>query len=234
MKSIPASKGYVILVDAADYDALSKFKWYAHRGGSRWGTPEYRPARREPVAPRNVHFLVHAIAGKAPTGLVIDHINGNPFDNRRENLRLCTNAENCRNQRRPRKLDGAGKGVRWYKGAWEALIGYDSKLFRLGRYTVLLEAELAYDAAALHLHGEYACLNHPEVATEPCSPEQLVDRQHHAPRRDRNETIIALHHSGLYAAKIAEATGIHPSTVRNVLNARGLSRGRGRPRKVAA
>jgi hypothetical protein len=58
----------------------------------------------------------------APDGLVVDHINGNPMDNRRANLRLCTTAENSRNRRSPRK-GSQFKGVsRHADGKWQAQV----------------------------------------------------------------------------------------------------------------
>jgi hypothetical protein len=65
---------------------------------------------------------------------MIDHINGNPSDNRIENLRECTQAENLRNVGKPKHNTSGIKGVSWSKAAnkWEA---------RCGKYLGLYETK---------------------------------------------------------------------------------------------
>ena len=56
------------------------------------------------VSCKQVHRLVaHAFLGECPQGYVVDHINGDPSDNRKSNLRLCTHTENIHNSKK--KLD---------------------------------------------------------------------------------------------------------------------------------
>lgn len=234
MRSIPASKGYSILVSDEDYERLSKFSWYAHMGGGRVkAKPEYRPARRDAKPPRKVHFLAQAINGPAPAGMVIDHINGDPWDNRRENLRVCTHTENKRNQRRPRKATGAGKGVHLISGQWTACICAGNGNQRIGSYPTVREAELAYDAAALFHHGEFARLNHPEARTAGRSIEQLRT-ENEARRAAPSLAALALLKFGIASKQVSRRTGLCHSTVCKIAKSHGLSRPRGRPRKAPA
>lgn len=91
---------------------------------------------------------------------VIDHIDHNGLNNRRSNLRICTQTQNVANQRKG-KGSSNFKGVYWNKREqkWRAGIGYKGKDFHLGYFKDELEAAKAYDKAAKDLWGEFAKLN---------------------------------------------------------------------------
>jgi hypothetical protein len=95
------------------------------------------------------------VYGKWPNG-VIDHINGNPGDNRIENLRDVTQRVNCENRRRPsvRKKAAGSVGVSWVasRGKWMASICVGGKTKMLGRFTTEESAAAAYSAAKRLLH----------------------------------------------------------------------------------
>lgn len=110
---------------------------------------------------RMVQRRFHRVIMSAPSGMQVDHINGNTLDNRRCNLRICTSAENGRN-RKPRKGGSSGyKGVCWNKPAqkWQARIMVGGKSISLGYFDDEVEAARAYDAAACEFHGDFARLN---------------------------------------------------------------------------
>lgn len=97
---------------------------------------------------------------------VVDHINGNGLDNRRENLRIATMSSNQWNQRKQRrctksKFKGVGLDDRTNK--WSADIRAYKQRFYLGSFVLEEDAAMAYDAAARKLHGEFARLNFPTV-----------------------------------------------------------------------
>jgi hypothetical protein len=92
----------------------------------------------------------------------IDHINGNGLDCRRENMRVCTNAENRRNMRKTRgasRFKGVAKCRTNANRIWHAYIWFNNRKINLGCYPTEEEAARAYNAAALQYHGEFACLN---------------------------------------------------------------------------
>lgn len=91
----------------------------------------------------------------------IDHINHNTLDNRRENLRACTNAQNAANQKLSRSNRSGFKGVCWCNRAkkWIAYLSKDKKFINLGLFTDPVLAAKAYDAAAIEKFGEFACTN---------------------------------------------------------------------------
>lgn len=87
-----------------------------------------------------------------------DHVNGNPLDNRRENLRSCTRTENVHNTRMNHDNKSGFKGVYWNKRAkkWYAQIANNGKHHHLGTFNTAQEAAVAYNAVAHELHGEFA------------------------------------------------------------------------------
>jgi hypothetical protein len=91
----------------------------------------------------------------------IDHINGNGLDNRRENIRVCTLAENNRNRRSYKNNRIGFKGVsETVQGKrWNARITNNGNVLSLGSHSSPEEAARAYDTAAKKLHGEFANLN---------------------------------------------------------------------------
>lgn len=105
-------------------------------------------------AHRLVWLHVHGVWPEA----VLDHIDGNPTNNRLENLRPATRAENNRNK--------IGKGVTPYKGItrepgtnrWVAQIQLGKKNHRLGSFDTPELAHAAYCEAAARYHGAFAKL----------------------------------------------------------------------------
>jgi len=103
-----------------------------------------------------------------------DHINHDKLDNRRENLRLATQAQNARNNRKRERHKGQPptsqyKGVNLHRksGRWHAQIYHNHKIYGLGYYTIEEEAARAYDAAARLYFDEFAYLNFPDQSDAP-------------------------------------------------------------------
>jgi hypothetical protein len=94
-------------------------------------------------------------------GKQIDHINGDKLDNRKANLRVCTNGQNHMNIKKYAGKTSKYKGVWWNKerGKWQTDIKLDKKKRYVGRFEDENEAGLAYNAAAIALFGEFALLN---------------------------------------------------------------------------
>lgn len=112
----------------------------------------------------NKSFLAHRVAMAITLKTwgfgFVDHINGDKLDNRRANLRLCTNAENLRNGK-SRGGSSQYKGVCLHKQNknWIATIMKDGKAKHIGCFDDELSAAKAYDKAAISMHGAFARLN---------------------------------------------------------------------------
>ncbi|MBB3997258.1 HNH endonuclease signature motif containing protein [Aureimonas pseudogalii] len=118
---------------------------------------------------QGVNYQAHRVIWKMVHGEdpnIIDHIDGDPSNNRIGNLRSCTNEQNCRNYKKPAG-SSSYRGVCWVRRdkRWAARISV-GKLGKmsLGNFRSEIEAARAYDAAAVIHHGEFAILNFPEEA----------------------------------------------------------------------
>ena len=155
MREIPLSRGLVALVDDEDFERLSKFKWYA--------SPAYAVRNGKDADGKAMQIRMHREILNAKPDQEVDHVNRNGFDNRRENLRLCSHAENVRNRSSYKNNSSGFKGVSFHKGTgkWQARIRIDERLQHLGVHATAEEAARAYDAAAIEIHGKFASLNFP-------------------------------------------------------------------------
>lgn len=158
IRLIPLFGGKVVIVDAANYEELSRYKWYASRGHAEDVFYAFR-AVRIPKENKTVRIPMHRqIMGRIPSGLFVDHVNRNGLDNRRANLRVCTKAQNTMNQKLRADNSSGYKGVRLFKkvGKWRACITIDGREKSLGLFFTPEEAKGAYERAALEYFGKFA------------------------------------------------------------------------------
>ncbi|MDP4226025.1 MAG: HNH endonuclease [Bacteroidota bacterium] len=103
---------------------------------------------------------LHRIIHKTPDGMMTDHINGNTFDNRRENLRTVTNQQNQFNRQLRIDNKSGYTGVFWNKqrGKWRASIKVNYKTKHIGYFLDKNEAYKAYlqekEKITLNLSGK--------------------------------------------------------------------------------
>jgi hypothetical protein len=148
MKEIPLTQGKASIVDDEDSEIVERHKWFALRGGHTfYGARGVR--RQDGVwTTESMHrvILARKIGRPLVKGEMCDHVSGDGLDNRRENLRLATNAQNHRNLHRRRSHTSSKYlGVTWCKRDenWEAQIMINQKNINLGRYPTELTAAMA-------------------------------------------------------------------------------------------
>ncbi len=107
-------------------------------------------------------YSVHRLIWKIVTGheppSIIDHIDGNPLNNRISNLRAADHGGNQQNTGLQRNNTSGFKGVSWKKShkSWQAEIMCGGKSHRLGRYKNIDDAVRVVSEARNRLHGEFA------------------------------------------------------------------------------
>ena len=157
-KQIPVSKGKSFaIVDDADFEYLSQFKWQLIGLGYAARNISYKE-----TGGRMKKMYMHIeIMGNRPEFSNIDHINQNRLDNRRENLRFSTFSQNVSNRTILPNNTSGYKGVSWHKLSkkWTVGIQVNHKQIKLGLYQCKIEAAKTYNEAALKYHGEFASLN---------------------------------------------------------------------------
>jgi hypothetical protein len=129
MREIPLTQGLVALVDDEDYERLAQHKWCVLRTGSNVYAKRTKRA-----------LLMHREVMLPPPGMVVDHINHNGLDNRRSNLRICSQAENAVHRRVPRSV--------WQipNGRWRAVSQWRGVTRHLGYFATQREALAAVEA----------------------------------------------------------------------------------------
>lgn len=153
MAEIYTSKGIAILVDDEDFASLPKSGWYIQGGYAR-RTQRIGPRKEGKMLLIAMHRLILGL--DAGDRRQVDHINGNPLDNRRCNLRICHKDENSRN-RRVHKNNRLGiKGVSAHGNKFRSEIAVNKRRIYLGLFPTAELANEFYALAAELVHGEFA------------------------------------------------------------------------------
>lgn len=153
MRTIKLTKGYEATVDDEDYDFLMQWKWYAAR------TPYIYAVRNSYEKGKQRRVFMHRILCGTPDDLFTDHRNADTLDNRKENLRVATPAQNAWNRAAVRGSSSKHKGVCWNRrsGKWQAQIKIGRKNHYLGLFLSEKDAAGAYaERAAINRGTKFA------------------------------------------------------------------------------
>lgn len=153
MKYIELTQGKQAIVDDLNYEWLKQWKWCINSTGGA--------IRVDIRDGKKITIIMSRLILDCPKGLIVDHINGNRLDNRRENLRICTAQQNSFNKKLEMRNQTGFKGVCWHSplNKWRARIKVNQKNIHIGLFESKIEAVKAYNEAAKQYFGEYARLN---------------------------------------------------------------------------
>lgn len=153
------TQGRVGVCDPEDWDALRQRRWFAKKSRHKfyWYGKERDPTKRA----GNKNIFAHVIVAVPEPGQVVDHINGDSLDNRRKNVRGCSNRENCINSGARRNSKTGYRGVMKVKDCnrWRARLRVRGTEYDLGLFDSPEKAAMAYDAKAIEIHGPLAGTN---------------------------------------------------------------------------
>lgn len=146
--------GAKCLIDNEDWFYLKNYKWTTDKDN-------YVRAVKQ-VNYKQKQVLMHRLIMCPKDHEIIDHINMNPLDNRKQNLRITDRGGNSMNRKKQKgQYYSKHKGVSFNKKLkkWRAHITFRNAHIHLGTFASEVDAALAYNKAAIKYFGTYARLN---------------------------------------------------------------------------
>lgn len=149
-----------VLIDESDYSliALPKYRWYAFR---------VRNTIYARCAIGKEQIYMHRLIMNAPENMEVDHDNHNGLDNRRQNLKIVTHAQNLMNTSMYSHNTSGYRGVIWFREGWRAQIKHQKKVIQSPHFHDPKEAALLRDEIHRQLFGEnVGYINFPNVIAD--------------------------------------------------------------------
>jgi hypothetical protein len=149
-------------IDKEDFGKVASVTWSIFRARNKDTNTEYfYYAQCNAIVPgiSNKNQILHRVIMDAPKGMVVDHINKDTLDNRKSNLRICTQSENRRNTKAICANNTSGvKGVTWSTkdNKWMSYVYLNNKFINLGYSDTIEEAAKKRKAGEEKYYGEFA------------------------------------------------------------------------------
>ncbi len=100
MKEIPLTRGQFAIIDDEEYSDVVRFKWYAKKTNGVYYVYRTIPMNDDYGAAKEpLHRRIMRLGSWRDSPVMVDHINRNPLDNRKRNLRFTTRQGNRLNSR---------------------------------------------------------------------------------------------------------------------------------------
>lgn len=146
------SGGFEFTIDLEDFEKVSSKAWYPNKSNGTEGTIYVTDCRGQQL---------HQFLLTPPKGFEVDHIDLNPLNNCRSNLRICTHQQNQCNQ--PLQINNTSgvTGVSFYspRGKYRARIKVSQYDIHLGYFHHFIEAVQARNEGMKLMFGEFGRLN---------------------------------------------------------------------------
>lgn len=145
MRELEIEPGFVVLLDDEDFYKVSAMKW-RNRGGYAYDNGGDLTL--------SMHRLVMGFPNQS-----VDHIDRNPRNNQKSNLRLCDHSQNGANQKKRVDAKLTFKGIVKQRSNYYARVKVRGITHRAGPFVTQQEAAEEYDRMTTWHHGEYAATN---------------------------------------------------------------------------
>lgn len=133
--------------DLEDYNKIKNYSWHFARG--------YIEAWDYLNSEKKTNIRLHRLIMNCPDDLIIDHINHNTFDNRKENLRMVSDLENAWNHIPKNKYGVLGITYNKKKETYIVRITVNHKRLYIGSFKNINDAIKARKEAEVKYYGEY-------------------------------------------------------------------------------
>ena len=156
-KEIQLSQGKVAIVDDEDFEYLNQWKWHVIKSDNIF----YAKRNIKRYTGKQTQISMHRLIMNPDKYMKIDHIDRDGLNNQKNNLRICTNSQNCMNRILHSNNKSGFKGVYFCKqhNKFRARVCINKINKHIGLYIDAKDAARAYNAAAIKYHGEFANLN---------------------------------------------------------------------------
>lgn len=141
-------KNESFIIDLEDFDKIKDYCWCMSKG---------YPASTDKNSGKLI-YVYNIIMDCYDKSFVVDHIDGNPCNNRKSNLRICTQNNNAKNKRLLDSNKSGVTGVIWYdkRNKWMSYITVNRKRIHLGYFINKEDAIKAREKAELKYFGEFS------------------------------------------------------------------------------
>lgn len=154
-KELTIRGGHKVLIDDADWDLVQGYNWYVAALKRKY--PYFHIRANYRIEGEVVHVLMHRLIMDAKQGQIVDHINSDSADNRRENLRFVTRGQNMQNSKARAHSKSGVRNVSFEarSGLFLATVRADKVRYRK-RFKSMEDASAWATAKRKELHGEFA------------------------------------------------------------------------------
>lgn len=154
----PKHGRHIILIDDADYYLINPYRWYIWKSkvGTFYACHSWKRKNEEVTIKMHRHIL-----GITDPKIKVDHVDTNPLNNKRDNLRIATRSQNAMNRGKTIKNTTGFKGVTFEpkKKLYRVILTAGGVSYSGGRHKNIINAAKKYDELAIKHHGEFANLN---------------------------------------------------------------------------
>lgn len=150
---VELTQGQVTLVDIDDLPLIADYRWHADWNSSK--NAYYATASVNVSYKKQKTIRLNRLLMNCPEHFVVDHIDGNPLNNRRSNLRICTYSQNCNNKGKYKTNTTGHKGLVKVKNTYEVYISVNGKSTYVGCSGDYNKAVKMHEEESRKIHGEF-------------------------------------------------------------------------------